>query len=139
MITINDYLVTHFPWSKYLSLYTGKISNNIACINELPDGWVISFILEWAIEIQKYLDTLEPEKRNQFQVIQLKEKYGSFRQYFSFYTPELQEIIKKYENVAEHTCISCGREGKMRTDLDWISPYCDECYERHIENKTHNI
>jgi hypothetical protein len=67
----------------------------------------------------------------EFQVEQIKEKYGSLRFYFGNYPHELSdklfEIVGKWEHKSEETCEVCGEQGKLRTNRPWIRTLCDKC------------
>jgi hypothetical protein len=58
------------------------------------------------------------------QVLQIKEKFGGLRFYFSG-TDEMHERVRVAEAQAEVTCEGCGAPGKQR-DGGWIKTLCDE-------------
>ena len=43
---------------------------------------------------------------------------------------EVFDIISKYEQLSETTCINCGQPATL-ISKGWISPYCDECAKKH--------
>ena len=70
----------------------------------------------------------------QFRVLQVKEKFGALRFYYSVSLlpedlhTEIRRIINKYENISKTTCERCGQPGKLMGD-HWISVRCDACRE----------
>ena len=99
---------------------------NYTMLDLIPDGWRIAFGEEWANEVQCAINKLPENKRDNIFIVQLKEKYGIFFQYFSNYTDDLETVIRKYENLSEKICIECGKPA-TKVSTNWISPYCDEC------------
>ena len=63
---------------------------------------------------------------NDYEVVQVKEKFGSLRWYDMNGNSSIDEIIQKYEYLSAHVCIHCG---KIDVPLygGWISPFCDVC------------
>ena len=98
-------------------------------LDHVPQGWRIAFGEQWAAEVQEAINKIPENERNKIRIMDLKEKYGQFRQYFSRYTDELDEIISKYERLSERICIHCGAPA-TKMSQGWISPYCDPCSEK---------
>lgn len=109
---------------------------------ECGDGW---FDLIW--ELSEELEKLDQERINhlhdndkakmllenisyEFNVIQVKEKFGELRFYADNTNNEMDLLIDKYTTKAESICIMCGKAGKMRTDNHWYIVQCDECYNK---------
>ena len=95
---------------------------------QMPEGWSRAFGKEMCEEIRQVL--VKANYLYDYRVVQIKEKYGSLRWYdagapSSIYR-ELQEVINKYEEISERTCICCGRPA-TKISLGWISPFCDRC------------
>lgn len=95
-------------------------------MDNIPVGWASAFGEQWASEVQDAVNKLPEEDREKIYILQLKEKFGSFRQYFSYTTDELDEVIRKYERLSERTCIRCGAPA-TKISTSWISPYCYAC------------
>ena len=98
---------------------------------EVPDTWKETFIPNLIDEIDQVL-----RKANfvdEYRILQIKEKFGTLRWYDNgapeAYYDELQQIIDKYEDISEFTCVVCGKydreEVKMRLG-GWVSAYCKE-------------
>lgn len=62
----------------------------------------------------------------EYEITQIKEKFGGLRWYDNGAPTEVHKIIEKYSYIADHTCIICGRPATVRTS-GWIFPYCDDC------------
>ena len=114
-------------------VFTGEEDNDYfyeyTCMDDIPDGWRISFGEEWARDVQDAINKMPKEERDKTYVWQLKEKYGMFTQYFSHYTDELNSVIQKYSLLSARTCIDCGAPA-TKISQNWISPYCDKCAEK---------
>lgn len=117
------------------------------------DGWY-QLLYDMCKEITEVLETAEEPVH--IVVDQIKEKYGTLRFYYHFegLKPEIQavdfmglgsmrimpgrddvhqkisEIVVKYEDISGEVCETCGREGAVRTDLQWIRTLCDTCYSK---------
>ena len=59
---------------------------------------------------------------------------NSLRLYCNYGSPELYNIINKYENLSWNTCINCGKPA-THTSKGWIAPYCEECVNNSKDPK----
>ena len=102
----------------------------------LPEGWTNTFVPEMKKELANTLGGYVYD----FDVLQIKEKYGTMRIYWSWadrdYTSReivdleeiseiITDIINKYENISEKTCAVCGKPATKFT-TGWVWPVCDE-------------
>lgn len=105
---------------------------------ECGSGW---FDLIWGLceGIEKELgkqkhDFVEEAKERlgdeyyEFEVIQVKEKFGTLRFYTNWGTEEIYKLINEAEEKSATICEVCGSPGKIRND-GWISVLCDKHYE----------
>lgn len=112
-------------------------------LNFLYDGWVNSFVPQLKDELFELLGSYV----EQFNVLEIKEKFGRLRTYWNFdlngledkYIEDVEELYKqienllhKYADISSKTCIVCGEPGVMRDDY-WVTPWCDKCYENKYE------
>lgn len=115
------------------SCWTGEVAKDymyeFTKLDSIPTGWRIAFGEQWAAEVQEAVNKMPKEKQDKIMIMDLKEKYGSFRQDFNYYTKELVEVIDKYEKLSRRICIRCGTPA-TKISLGWISPYCDVCSEK---------
>lgn len=106
-------------------------------LDDIPDGWVESFGEAMVDELNDIL--VKYNLLDSYRVEQTKEKYGGLRWYDSGVSKEASEEyytwLKKYEDLSEITCVYCGASAKIRTDIGWILPICDEHYIR-VKNRT---
>lgn len=91
---------------------------------EMDPGW-IPFVKE-AVEKITALGKAEDEE---FQILQVKEKFGGLRIYTSFDTPEIEKIISEAEERARSTCERCGKGGSLKAKGWWLKTCCDDCFE----------
>ena len=76
--------------------------------------------------------------------IQIKEKFGILRYYYSFEDMPYKEsvddskkklrndiayIVHNYQEKSMSICENCGKSGQLRADLPWEQTLCDQCYE----------
>jgi hypothetical protein len=90
---------------------------------ECGDGW-FDLLYELCTNIQK---ANPPEE---FEVVQVKEKYGTLRFYVSSFTDEIDDLISNAERKSGSICESCGGKGELR-GIGWIQTLCDKCNERY--------
>lgn len=103
--------------------------------DEIPIGWRDSFFENMCDDLIAALGNYI----NEFEIIQLKEKYGSMRLYWNWknenilieeqihnLTNTIRDVISKYEAISYHTCVRCGKPSTDYTK-PWILPVCDEC------------
>lgn len=109
-------------------------------LDPLYDGWVNSFIPKLKDELFDLLGSYV----EQFNVLQIKEKFGSLVIYWNFdldglkneyigdvaeLYEQIEDLLHKYAEISSRTCIVCGEPGVMRDDY-WVTPWCDKCYEK---------
>ena len=123
-----------------------RITNNSTCpwsteedswVDSIPTGWKDSFFEDMCYELMAVLGA----SVNDFEIEQLKEKYGSIRLYWSWkdrrynlteqqvhkdLVDRIEDIIDRYTDISYHTCVRCGKASTHYTQ-PWILPLCDEC------------
>jgi len=87
----------------------------------IPPGWRGLVCL-----LDKELAEVYPE----YELHQVKSKYGTLRYYINFTdtderNDQVYDIINKYEDLSAHICEICGQEGKKRGDQRWIVTRCE--------------
>ena len=93
-------------------------------LDDMPNGWRKTFGEQMCQEIADELNACG--LMEEYRVNQIKEKFGQLRWYGNFDTNKLDDIIDKYSELSEHTCIVCGKPA-TRISCGWISPFCDDC------------
>lgn len=126
----NYELCIKYPILVPKNVWTGKevkdYDYEYTMLDHIEDGWRIAFGEEWAKEVQDAINKIPEDDIDKIYITQLKEKFGQFRQYFSYYTDELAAVVHKYEELSKKTCIKCGKPA-TKIDTRWIAPYCDDC------------
>jgi hypothetical protein len=111
-------------------------------VDLLYDGWCNSFVPAMMDEMFAVLGSYVED----FEVYQIKEKYGALTIYKGWQdreydeeefkdldniTAELDVIIEKYRRVSERTCVQCGGKATFFSS-HWVIPWCDDCRDRKL-------
>lgn len=98
-----------------------SIRSGLMCFGfECGDGWY-----ELIRELCEELKELIPEDaEEEFEVVQVKEKFGGLRFYTNWATEEMYEKIEEAEGKSFKICEECGQPGKVRGG-GWIRTLCD--------------
>jgi hypothetical protein len=69
-----------------------------------------------------------------YKIIQIKEKFGSLRYYYTTEVREsavreaMQRYVAQAETVSKNICESCGGKSEIcKTKTGWLKAFCDEC------------
>jgi hypothetical protein len=95
----------------------------VICGYECDEGWY-SIIEECFDKIQ------ELELPEGFEVIQVKEKFGTLRVYTICSSEEIEKLIDNAYDKALFSCEVCGKPGKNRTKYHWMKTTCEECFNK---------
>jgi hypothetical protein len=121
-------------WQKELNEKRVKDKAWYGCI--APDGW--KDIVLKADEMFAHIDP-------NYQIFQIKEKFGTLRYYFgstheydSIEYSIMRAIEVWAERRSESTCESCGKYGELRTERYWIVTLCDTCNEERAHEQPNN-
>lgn len=112
-----------YPW-----LNINKVDFNI--LDEMPIGWRIAFGDMMVEEIDQQLKKEGDDVRNNYQVFQIKEKFGELRWYDNG-SAEIDRIISKYSVISANVCVYCGKPDVPVHIKGWIYPVCEDCYNKH--------
>lgn len=131
----NRKLCERYPFLKYHTQFGGEdlqgYDYDFTYLDDMPKGWKKAFGIQMCEELRDIL--IEGNYLDEYQVVQVKEKYGRLCWYDNGVPESVWDKycdwLSKYEDLSEKTCVGCGKAGTMRTS-GWISPWCDECYER---------
>ena len=127
----NEELIERYPFLIPRNVWTDKIIEDadFTLLDEMPEGWRIAFGEQMCEEIREAL--IKYDYLDKYRITQIKEKFGSLRWYDNGTPKEVHDIISKYEQLSETTCIQCGSPATL-ISKGWISPYC-EC----VKNNKH--
>ena len=102
-----------------------------AIMRRIPDGWGrwISCDAGWypiIVELDRDLAALDPD----YELHQVKEKFGGLRFYARSRNPDLvdafAERIKQAEQLCDRTCETCGAPGELHDEFSWIRTLCNQ-------------
>jgi len=106
--------------------YLEDIKNRMTHDNYLPgNGWH-----DLIIDLHKKLVMLDPD----YKIIQIKEKFGSLRYYYTTEVTQsavkeaMQRYVAQAETLSKNICESCGGKSEIRkTKSGWLKAFCYEC------------
>jgi hypothetical protein len=120
---LEQHLVEQWPtWFN-----TGGDSRHTAMTRgfEHGDGW---FEILWrlCVDLEPLVTEMERAWGHQFEVLQVKEKFGGLRFYVNCRRNEaIRQRIGIAADESFHTCEVCGQPGTLREER-WIKTLCDE-------------
>ena len=94
----------------------------IKCNIECNDGWL--FHLEEMCHLLSY----HIENNKEFEIVQIKEKFGTLRVYGINSSERIDAIIGVYEYQSGRICENCGAPGTARVN-GWVKTLCDKCHK----------
>ena len=89
--------------------------------DDMPEGWYKAFGKEFTRELLNELE--KADCFNDFEIVQIKEKYGGLRIYVGGAPKSVHQLIDKYEELSYSYCQICGKPGKVY-DNGWIMVLC---------------
>ena len=128
----NKKLAERYPFLKPSAWILPNYNYEFTFLDHLPQGWRKAFGEEMCEEILSSLD--EEDAVDDFQILEIKEKYGMMRIAYAGGTAKIHnEIIPKYEKLSQQRCFVCGREIKQLYMLgSWLVPLCMDCGKQHF-------
>lgn len=89
--------------------------------NYIPEGWYKAFGKQLVKELTNEL--IKENYLDDFEIGQIKEKYGGLRIYIGPAPESIHKIINKYEDMSFNYCQVCGKPGRVY-DNGWIMTLC---------------
>jgi hypothetical protein len=88
------------------------------------DGW---FDILWRLceDLEPLVAKFGQETGRQFEVLQVKEKFGGLRVYVNDTNDAIRQRLEAAQRESIHTCEVCGQRGKRR-EGGWTRTLCDE-------------
>ena len=119
------YLISKYPFL--------RINDSEGCwLDCMPAGWAKAFGKHMCDDLMNVLG----DYANEWDITDVKEKYGELRIYDagcpSEIYDEVHKIIDQYSRISKLTCVQCGSFDARTHDGGWILPFCDECFARLI-------
>jgi len=94
----------------------------------------IEFGNGWLKLLYEFCNSLKTEVKSNFDIHQLKEKWGFANVYYSGdITPYGEQLIKEFEEESKHTCEVCGQPANIEMYAGWARCLCEDC-KKEIEN-----
>lgn len=139
-------LLKKYQFLVYRNVFSGEKSHDTLDEDIEYNQWTSWDGSGWEHIWKRYLtylfieyDKLNEKAKQDFMILDTKEKYGSFRCYTSFGNEKIFELENKLKMISEWTCIRCGKQPKnskghhiiWRT-TGWICPYCKDCFRKEI-------
>lgn len=97
---------------------------------EIPHGWYKLFF-QMCSDIKPILEN--DRALYDFYFIQVKEKYNRLICYYNNAPKEVEDIISKYETMAQYVCVNCGKPATFET-TGYIASYCDDCFKDYARH-----
>lgn len=97
--------------------------NNYSWLDLIPTGWI-----ELARKMIEECEAIDPN----YEITDLKEKWGMLCTYSNSSNPATTEIEDKYEALSARICNICGKPA-TKVSTSWILPWCDECWVQYDE------
>jgi hypothetical protein len=90
----------------------------------LDDVW---FDILWrlCVDLEPLVVALEKQTGCQFEILQVKEKFGGLRIYVNDANDAIRQCIEVAQQESFRTCEDCGQPGELRED-GRIKALCDE-------------
>ena len=98
-------------------------------LDEVPEGWRELF-LEKCVKLSDILDYDYSE--NEFRILEIKEKYGELRIYYTgaeCVSKEIDELFEEAKLESKYTCIRCGDKSETSFSKKFGVPMCANCQE----------
>ena len=126
-------LVEKYKWLTPRNVITGrKIEfKNFTELDYMAPGWRAAFGDQLCEEMNAVIRTWPIEEQEEFDITDIKEKWGRLCIYTNFTTDELEKVIEKFEALSTQTCYMCGA-----TPVIWSHnlPLCATCAEKFLNN-----
>lgn len=131
----NKELCKKYPFLRIRNVWTNEYDDTYeyTWLDDMPEGWRKCFGLQMCDDILAALieSGIKPED---YQIVQIKEKYGSLRWYDNGAPEKVHDVILKYGYLSEHVCINCGKIDVPIYYNGWVYPCCDKCAKEIYEN-----
>lgn len=98
-------------------------------LDEVPEGWRELF-LEKCVKLSDILDYDYSE--NEFRILEIKEKYGELRIYYTgaeCVSKEIDELFEEVRMISKYTCVVCGDQYETSFSKKFGVPMCASCQE----------
>ena len=132
---INKKLIQRYPFLLPRNAWTGEpvedydfTWNELDC--SIPAGWWKRFGVLLCEDLRESL--VNANCLYDFRILQAKEKYGELRLYDNGCPEDWFHKLEAWTYISTHTCVKCGKFPVQVRNDGWISPWCDDCYEKKM-------
>ncbi len=87
------------------------------------NGW---FDLIWSL-CEDLEILVKKENIKNFEVVQVKEKFGGLRFYVDYGTDAIHKRIQLAETISYTVCEGCGKPGSLDRSKLWVKTLCEKC------------
>lgn len=128
-------LIERYPFLAPRNVFTGELEEDYDYSYifplEIPRGWNRLF-LQLCEDIRQPL--IDADYLDKFSLLQVKEKFNRLEVYHSGAPEGIQEIIDKYNVMAQYVCVNCGRPAEYETS-GYIASYCLDCFKDFVRHE----
>ena len=126
--------------NKYSFLRESKADHPFGCKPRMPypmfgiecgDGW-LPLLDELFAGIEA---VVRRDKLKDFQIDQIKEKFGTLRVYVSGANREIHKLIREAEVRSGSICERCGKPGQTASMDGWYVTLCERHYKSRAEER----
>lgn len=130
----NKKLIKKYYWLMPRSAWTGKILSDYD-YTWIEWGWCDGWDKTFGSMFMKELgNAIKKSGQKNFQIVEIKEKYGELRLYHNGCSKEANDIIDKYTRISQNICMWCGCEAPMIDD-GWVSVMCLDCFKKYYRRR----
>jgi len=91
-------------------------------------AWGLAIGDGWADMFEKLCaDIKAADPPENFQFLQVKEKFGGLRAYYSTGNEAIHKLVSDAENESYKICESCGTRDNVTVEGGWITTLCGNC------------
>lgn len=113
--------------TKYRHLFTNESRNPVAMFGfECAEGWY-DILHQLITHIDQYLNHKYKGEKTDFEIVQIKEKFGGLRFYVHNADDVIHELIRFAEHLSYQTCEYCGSNQDVMRSKGWIVTACKSC------------
>ncbi len=99
------------------SCFGDQASPMMTSANNVGEGWH-----QLLHNLEDQLNAMDPD----FELLQVKEKFGGLRYYAGSKADGFHEAIHIAEEASFHLCEECGKHGETRSIMGWLKTLCEE-------------
>jgi len=92
------------------------------------DGW-FQLIYSLCREINQIVENA-PDYHDNFQVLQVKEKFGGLRFYYAGSDERIKQLIDDAERISYFRCEKCGKGGSLTVRHGFYQTLCKKCAKK---------